>query len=138
DFVLSTSHCVAKSAITPDRVPHVCYCMTPMRYAWDQFDAYFGRERTGRVGAAIMRPIMARMAAWDRKTADRADRYVAISPYVAGRIDRYYNRKASVVYPPVDTTFYCPDNTVPERFALIVSALVPYKRIEVAIEACAR
>ncbi|MGE3518652.1 MAG: glycosyltransferase, partial [Vicinamibacterales bacterium] len=136
DRVLSLSHCVAKSAVTAG-VPHVCYCFTPMRYAWDQFDAYFGADRIGPVGSRVMRPVMARLARWDRDTAGRPDRYVAISHYVAGRISRYYNRPASVVYPPVDTDFYRPDDTVPERFALIVSALVPYKRIEIAIDACA-
>jgi len=81
--------------------------------------------------------VMNRMARWDRDTAGRADRYVAISHYVAGRIARYYNREAIVVYPPVDTAFFTPDGSAPEPFALIVSALVPYKRVEVAIEACA-
>jgi glycosyltransferase involved in cell wall biosynthesis len=138
DRVLSLSHCVAKSAVAPPGVPHICYCFTPMRYAWDQFDAYFGPERVGRAGSAIMKPIMRRMARWDRATAARPDRYVAISHYVAGRIDRYYNRVASVVYPPVDTDFYRPDNTAPEPFALIVSALVPYKRLELGIDACDR
>lgn len=136
DRVLSLSHCVAKSVVTPGGVPHLCYCFTPMRYAWDQFDAYFGPQKIGRAGSAVMRPIMKRMARWDRETSNRPDRYVAISHYVAGRIARYYNRGASVVYPPVDTTFYHPDGTAPEPFALIVSALVPYKRIELAIEAC--
>jgi glycosyltransferase involved in cell wall biosynthesis len=83
-----------------------------------------------------MRPVMARMARWDRETASRADRYVAISHYVAGRIRRYYNREAIVVYPPVDTEFFHPNETVPARQALVVSALVPYKRIDVAIDAC--
>lgn len=138
DRVLSLSHCVAKSVITPRGVPHICYCFTPMRYAWDQFDAYFGPTRIGPVASRVMRPVMARIARWDRDTADRPDRYVAISHYVAGRISRYYNRPASVVYPPVDTEFYRPDGTTPERFALIVSALVPYKRIEIAIDACSR
>jgi glycosyltransferase involved in cell wall biosynthesis len=90
------------------------------------------------VPSALMRPVMARLARWDRDTAGRADRYVAISHYVAGRIGRYYNREATVVYPPVDTDFFHPDATLPERFALVVSALVPYKRIDVAIAACAR
>jgi glycosyltransferase involved in cell wall biosynthesis len=138
DRVLSLSHCVAKSAVTPGGIPHLCYCFTPMRYAWDQFDAYFGADRIGRAASAIMRPVMARMARWDRETANRPDRYVAISHYVAGRIGRYYNRVASVVYPPVDTDFYRPDDSLPEPFALIVSALVPYKRIALAIEACHR
>ena len=136
DLVVSLSHCCAKSIVRPGRVPHLCYCLTPMRYAWDQFEAYFGPDRIGRAGNALMRPVMARLARWDRETADRADRYVAISHYVAGRIRRYYNREATVVYPPVDTEFFHPDGAPPERFALVVSALVPYKRIEVAIAAC--
>jgi glycosyltransferase involved in cell wall biosynthesis len=83
-----------------------------------------------------MRPVMARLARWDRDTAGRVDRYVAISHHVAARIGRYYNRVASVVYPPVDTAFFSPDGSQPERYALIVSALVPYKRIDVAMAAC--
>ena len=138
DTVISISHCCVKSVITPETTRHLCYCLTPMRYAWDQFDAYFGPERIGSLGSAVMRPVMARMARWDRETADRADRYVAISHYVAGRIGRYYNREASVVYPPVNTDFFRPDQIAAEGFALVVSALVPYKRIAVAIDACAR
>jgi glycosyltransferase involved in cell wall biosynthesis len=136
DVVVSLSHCCAKSIVKPGTVRHLCYCLTPMRYAWDQFDAYFGPARLGRVRSAAMRPLMASMARWDRATADRVDRYVAISHYVAGRIRRYYNREAIVVYPPVDTDFFQPDAVEPERFALVVSALVPYKRIDVAIDAC--
>jgi glycosyltransferase involved in cell wall biosynthesis len=125
-----------KSIVRPRRARHLCYCLTPMRYAWDQRDAYFGPERLGRVGSRLMRPVMARLARWDRDTAGRANRYVAISHYVAGRIRRYYNREATVVYPPVDTDFFQPGDASPDRSALIVSALVPYKRIDVAIEAC--
>jgi len=136
DLVVSLSHCCAKSIVHPGRVPHLCYCLTPMRYAWDQFDAYFGPERMGRPASRLMRRVMARLARWDRDTADRTDRYVAISHYVAGRIGRYYNREATVVYPPVDTDFFHPDAAPAERFALVVSALVPYKRIDVAIAAC--
>ena len=99
-----------------------------MRYAWDQFDAYFGPQRLGRPASAAMRVVMNRLARWDRETAARANRYVAISHYVAGRIRRYYNREATVVYPPVDTDFFHPDSAVPGRYALVVSALVPYKR----------
>ena len=138
DRVLSLSHCCVKSIIHPASAPHVCYCLTPMRYAWDQFDAYFGPERIGALGSALMRPVMARLARWDKETAGRVDRYVAISHYVAGRIDRYYNREAKVVYPPVDTAFFHPNAIRPERFALVVSALVPYKRINLAIDACTR
>ena len=99
DVVLSVSHCCAKSVIKAPSARHICYCLTPMRYAWDQFDAYFGPDRIGWLGSRLMRPVMNRMARWDRDTAGRADRYVAISHYVAGRIARYYNREAIVVYP---------------------------------------
>ena len=135
DLVISTSHCVAKSAVKSGRAQHVCYCFTPMRYAWDQFDAYFGAGRVGPVAHRLLQPVLAWLARWDAATADRVDRYVAISQHVASRIRRYYNRDASVVYPPVDTTFYSPNGTVPEGFLLMVSALVPYKRIDLAIDA---
>src|SRR5204863_5612472 len=130
-------HCCAKSIVHPGGVPHLCYCLTPMRYAWDQFDAYFGPSRVGPLASALMRPVMARLARWDRATAGRADRYVAISHYVAGRIRRYYNRDATVIYPPVDTTFFTPASTARPGtpYALVVSALVPYKRIDIAIDA---
>ena len=136
DLVVSLSHCCAKSIVHPGRAKHLCYCLTPMRYAWDQFEAYFGPQRVGRLRSALARPIMRHLARWDRETANRVDRYVAISHHVAGRIRRYYNREATVIYPPVDTSFYSPDSSDPERYALIVSALVPYKRIDLAIDAC--
>lgn len=138
DLVISTSHCAAKSVVVPGRARHVCYCHSPMRYAWDQFDAYFGEAQVGRLRSRLLRPVLARLARWDRDTAGRVDRYVANSHYVAGRIRRYYNRGSTVVYPPVDTAFYRPDPARrPESFFLVVSALVPYKRLDVAIRACA-
>ena len=138
DLVISSSHCVAKSVLTRSDAVHICYCHTPMRYAWDQFGAYFGADRIGRVPSRAMRSVMARLARWDRATADRVTRYVTNSQHVAGRIRTYYNRDAIVIYPPVDTEFFRPDAVVPERYALMVSALVPYKRIDVAIDACRR
>jgi glycosyltransferase involved in cell wall biosynthesis len=138
DLVISTSHCAAKSVVVPGRTPHVCYCHSPMRYAWDQFDSYFGPAQIGATRSALLRPVMARLARWDRDTAGRVDRYVANSHYVAGRIRRYYNRGSTVVYPPVETTYYRPDPAVAvEPFLLAVSALVPYKRLDVAIRAAA-
>jgi glycosyltransferase involved in cell wall biosynthesis len=137
DLVISTSHCAAKSVVRTGRARHLCYCFTPMRYAWDQFDAYFGEGRVGSAKSRALRPILQALARWDAATAGRVDRYVAISQHVASRIRRYYNRDALVIYPPVKTDFYTPDDAVaPEDFVLIVSALVPYKRIDVAIDAC--
>ena len=139
DLVISTSHCAAKAVVKTGRARHLCYCFTPMRYAWDQFDAYFGQDRLGHLGSGALRQVMRSLARWDAATAGRVDRYVAISQHVASRISRYYNRDAVVIYPPVDTQFYCPGEGPepgPERgFLLIVSALVPYKRVELAIEA---
>jgi len=137
DLVISSSHCVAKSAVAPGRARHLSYCFSPMRYAWDQFDEYFGPDRVGPVASRYLyRPMLARLARWDAATASRAHRFVAISQYVAGRIRRYYDREATVVYPPVDTAFYQPAPTVPGQHFLVVSALVPYKRIDRAILGC--
>jgi glycosyltransferase involved in cell wall biosynthesis len=139
DLVISSSHCAVKSVVPPGTALHVCYCHSPMRYAWDQFDSYFGVREVGRVPHEVLRRVMARIARWDAATAPRVDGFVANSDYVAGRIRRYYNRGSIVVYPPVDTEFYRPaDARRTETGFLVVSALVPYKRIEVAIEACRR
>lgn len=139
DLVVSSSHCAVKSVIPRRGARHISYSHSPMRYAWDQFDAYFGPDRVGAIASRwLYRPMLARLARWDAATADRVDRFLSNSDYVAGRIRRYYNRQATTVYPPADTAFYQPDGTIPGSHFLIVSALVPYKRLEVAIDACAR
>src|ERR671930_110206 len=83
DLVFSVSHCCAKSIVRPGNVPHLCYCLTPMRYAWDQFDAYFGPARLGRPASAVMRRVMARLAWRDPDTAPPPDRHVPILHHVA-------------------------------------------------------
>jgi glycosyltransferase involved in cell wall biosynthesis len=137
--VISSSHCVAKSVVTHAPVRHLCYCHSPMRYAWDQFDAYFGPDRVGALASRwLYRPMLTRLARWDAATADRPNRFLSNSQYVAGRIGRYYNRQSTIVYPPVDTVFYHPASAPRASHFLVVSALVPYKRIELAIAACGR
>jgi glycosyltransferase involved in cell wall biosynthesis len=139
DLVISSSHCAVKSVVVPPQATHVCYCHSPMRYAWDQFGAYFGPEQVGAPASRLLRPVMAGLARWDAATAGRVDRFLANSQYVAGRIRRYYNRGSTVLYPPVDTDYYRPaDGARRGEAFLIVSALVPYKRLDVAIEACRR
>jgi glycosyltransferase involved in cell wall biosynthesis len=134
DLVISSSHCAVKSVVVPGRARHLCYCHSPMRYAWDQFDAYFGPARLGRA-SRLARTVLRPLARWDAATSGRPDRYVANSQYVARRIRRYYNRSAAVVAPPVDTVFYTPTARGPEPYLLVVSALVPYKRLDIAIHA---
>lgn len=139
DLVISSSHCAVKSAIRSGSATHVCYCHSPMRYAWDQFPEYFGPEQVGATRSRVLRPVLAWLARWDASTSGRVDRFLANSQYVAGRIRRYYNRESTVVYPPVDTSFFSPGTSGTRGGGfVIVSALVPYKRVDVAIEACRR
>ncbi|HSM13590.1 MAG TPA: glycosyltransferase [Thermoanaerobaculia bacterium] len=133
-FVISTSHCVAKSVRRGPGAWHLCYCHTPMRYAWDQEEAYFGRGR-GPL-AALRRRVLAGLRRWDVATAGRVDRYLANSSFVAERIRRYYGRPATVLPPPVDVDRFTPDPEVPRRHALMVAALAPYKMVDRAIRAC--
>jgi glycosyltransferase involved in cell wall biosynthesis len=138
DLVVSSSHCVAKGAIRRGAAPHLCYCHTPVRYAYDQFDLYFppGRTRLRSLKAAAV----ARLREWDVATSVRPSRYLANSSAVAARIQRHYGRDATVCPPPVDTEFFQPppSQSAREDFLLAVGALVPYKRYEFAIEAARR
>jgi glycosyltransferase involved in cell wall biosynthesis len=136
DLVVSSSHCVAKGARAPEGVPHLCYCHTPVRYAWDQFDDYFPRATTRLF--RLKKIAIDRLRAWDRATAGRPTRYLANSSAVAERIRRHYGRSSEVVAPPVDVEFFHGVEKPREPFLLAVGSLVPYKRYEVAIEAARR
>lgn len=140
DLVVSFSHAVAKSVRVPDGVPHVCYCFTPMRYAWHRRSDYF--VASGRVGGRTMAAVKGRILDWirdwDQRTADRVTHFVAISRTIQSRIEESYGRSSQIIYPPVDTEFYRPHPDIGGRgdFYLCVSALVPYKRIDLAVKAC--
>jgi len=137
DLVISSSHCVAKGVIPPPDGLHVCYCHTPMRYAWDQEHAYFPRRR-GLV-AHLRSVTLAALRAWDAAAAARVDLFVANSSFVARRIGAFYGRDAEVVHPPVAVDYFTPGGRAGRGgYALVVSALAPYKRIELAIAACER
>jgi glycosyltransferase involved in cell wall biosynthesis len=161
DLVLSFSHAVAKSVHPPPGVPHVCYCFTPMRYAWHLRGEYFPETREGKgargKGQATSKPygvfsgklirspidlardaVLDRIRAWDQETSARVSHFVAISRTVAQRIRECYGRESTVIYPPVDTDYYTPADVRREDFYLCVSALAPYKRIDLAIDACNR
>jgi glycosyltransferase involved in cell wall biosynthesis len=135
DLLVSVSHCVAKGAVPRPGARHVCYCLTPVRYAWDQFEAYFGRRRTSLPKRLVAAAVAHYLRVWDTASAPRVDRFVAISRFVADRIRRYYGREASILYPPVDTAAFRPDGRAPGEHYLMVTALAPYKRVDVAIAA---
>jgi len=158
DVVISSSHACAHSVSVPGAL-HICYCHTPMRYAWDLRGEYLAAL------PGVARPAARLMLAWlrrrDRAAAEGVDQFIANSQHVASRIRRHYGREATVIYPPVDTEFFTPtgdpaeestqssqsaqssrstaessgDRADREDFYLVVSRLVPYKRVDVAVEA---
>ncbi|MBI4377391.1 MAG: glycosyltransferase [Elusimicrobia bacterium] len=145
DLVVSCSHCVAKgvSLSRPGgrKAVHICYCNSPMRYVYDQFDNYFTQKnsslgRLTKLGAQSMR---AYLASWDRRSNQSVDLFVANSQNVRRRIQKHYDRDAEVIYPPVDVDFYTPGKAPSEDpYFLIAGALVPYKRVDLAVEAARR
>lgn len=138
DLVISTSHAVAKGVRTHRRQLHVCYCFTPMRYAWDLRETYLqqtGLDHGARGWAA--RRILDRLRAWDRRTSERVDHFVAISRHIAERIRRCYDRDSTVIYPPVAShAAGAPPARREENHTYVtVSHLVPYKRIDLIASA---
>jgi glycosyltransferase involved in cell wall biosynthesis len=138
DLVVSFSHCVAKAALPPADVPHICYCFTPMRYAWHMRDAYFAGAGFGRLKALAAGVLLERLRAWDHQTAERVTHFIAISQTIRQRIRECYGRDSEVIYPPVDTDFYCPGPEPRGDYYLALSAFAPYKRLDLAIAACSR
>ncbi|MEE9276461.1 MAG: glycosyltransferase [bacterium] len=134
DFILSSSHCVAKGARGGGDAFHLCYCYTPIRYAWSAYEAYFGGDRLRGPARWVVPPVMAYLRRWDTEANKGVHEFVAISRTVAERIRRYYGREADVLYPPVDTDRYRPGGRAGDYY-LLVSAFAPYKRVDLAIEA---
>lgn len=131
DLVLSSSHCVAKGVITAPEACHISYIHTPMLYVWEDFHQYFGR---GARPSAIASVLAHYLKLWDSVSVDRVDYLATISHYLATRIRKRYRREATVIHPPVDAAFYQPSGR-PGEFFLVASALVPRKRIDLAIQA---
>ena len=130
DLVISTSHCVAKGARAGREALHICYCFSPMRYVWVFHEEYFGKSR---LKSQILRPFIAGLRSWDVRSCERVNHFVAISETVAGRIARFYGRESEVIFPPVETDFFVPGEKEGDFF-LVVSALVPYKRVDMAVK----
>jgi glycosyltransferase involved in cell wall biosynthesis len=136
DLVLSNKSGFCHGIRTPPLAPHVCYCLTPTRYLWD-FWSYVAREGWGPLARFLVPPLLGPLRNWDLAAAQRVTTFAAISHEVQGRISSLYHRASTVIYPPVKTgDFIRVDNH--EDYFLVVSRLVPYKRIDIAVEACTR
>jgi glycosyltransferase involved in cell wall biosynthesis len=134
DLIVSSSHAVAKGVLTSAGQKHLSYCYTPMRYVWDLYHTYLEHTRLSPAQARVFRWTAHYMRMWDYSSAQRVDKFVAISETVRRRIRHHYGREAPVVFPPVDTDFFVPDPAGLSDFYLAVARAVPYKRIDLAVE----
>jgi glycosyltransferase involved in cell wall biosynthesis len=135
DLVLSSNHACAKNVRTPPSTLHVCYCHTPMRYAWEE--GFLEGEEVGGLARMMLPPLLRRLRRQDLIGAASPDAFVANSRHVADRIERYYGRPAEVVHPPIDVEHFLGLKRSPMDFYLVFGRVVPYKRVDLAVAACA-
>lgn len=134
DLILSSSHCAAKGVKARPGALHICYCYTPVRYAWKFYDEYFSGENPVKKFAISL--VMNGLRKWDLKTNKTVDYFVAISDNVRSRIKEYYGRDSDIIYPPVDVGLHGKGELRKGgEYYLVVSALVPYKRVDIAVDA---
>ena len=136
DLILSSNHAFAKNVRTPEGALHVCYCHTPMRYAWEE--GFLDGEDLRGVMRLLLPPLLAWLRRQDRAGAGGPDVFVANSRHVADRIARFYGRSAEIVHPPVDVEHFLALPRAPEDFYLTFGRVVPYKRVDLAVSACGR
>src|SRR5262249_34079752 len=137
DAVISNKSGFCHGVRTGSRTLHICYCLAPTRYVW-QYDAYMQRERIGGIVKAALSPAIKALRQWDYAAAQRVDHFIAISTEIQERIKRYYDRDSVVIYPPVEVADrFVPTSDVQDYY-LVLSRLIPYKRIDLAVEACTR
>ena len=136
DVVISNASAFCKGVRTPASSVHVCYCLTPTRFVWNAA-AYLARENIRPALRLAILPLLIALRRWDRKMAGRVDRFVAISNAIAARIKDRYGRDSEIIYPPVGVDSFTPSTDINDYF-LVVSRLAPYKRIDLAVAACAK
>jgi glycosyltransferase involved in cell wall biosynthesis len=134
DLVLSASSACAKGVLPAPGSLNICYCFSPCRYLWDSYHEY----TAGMWARPLIAPVAHWMRMWDQSSSERVDHFIAISHEVSSRIRRHYRRDSEVIYPPVDVELFRPSSRPPEDYYLVVSRLVAYKRIDLAIEAANR
>jgi glycosyltransferase involved in cell wall biosynthesis len=138
DLILSSSHCVAKGVITHPEQLHICYCHTPVRYAWDLMHSYLKEAKLDRgVKGMLTRLTLQYLRTWDVHSSHRVDHFIANSEFVAARIKKFYRRKSEVIYPPVDTNFF-ELKEQKDAYYLTASRLVSNKRIDLIVDAFAK
>ncbi len=137
DLVLSNKSGFCHGVKVRSGASHICYCLAPTRYVWTP-DAYLAREGIGSAASVALRPLISALRQWDYNAAQKVTHFIAISTDIQARIRRYYQRQSSIIYPPVDTLRFTPNNKAPENFFLSLGRLIPYKHIDLAIEACNR
>jgi glycosyltransferase involved in cell wall biosynthesis len=137
DVVISNSSAFSKGVVTPPGTLHICYCLTPMRWVWN-YHAYVDRERLGFMARLVLPAAISQLRAWDVATAQNVDRFLAISRTVSSRIRKYYRRDAHVIYPPVNCEAFALEPQPVEDYYLLVARLMPYKRIDLAVDAFTR
>ncbi|MCP5101544.1 MAG: glycosyltransferase family 4 protein [Chloroflexi bacterium] len=133
DVVLSNKSGFCHGVITGSETMHICYCLTPTRYVW-RYHQYAEQERIGRIARTFLPPFLTILRQWDRLAADRVDHFIAISHEVRRRIAKVYHRDSTIIYPPVETSRFEPSSQVDDYY-LMVGRLVPYRRIDLLIEA---
>jgi glycosyltransferase involved in cell wall biosynthesis len=134
DLVLSNKSAFCHGVITPPETLHISYCLTPTRFLW-MYEAYRQREGLGKAADVALRPALAWLRQWDRLAADRVDHFIAISRVVQARIRKYYGRDSTIIYPPVDVQRFTPSSRQPGDYYLAGGRLIPYKRVDLAVEA---
>ncbi len=138
DLIISSSHCVAKGIRKKSGAFHLSYVHAPMRYMWDRFEDYFGPGRAGwitRSAALSLRPVL---QSWDRRSSLGVDAFISNSAFIGSQVERIYGRTSAVVHPFADLSRFAKRERRPEGFYLMVGAFAPYKRVDLAIEACQR
>ena len=133
DLVISNKSAFCLGVRTPPETRHLCYCLTPTRFVWD-YDSYVELEQVGRPARLLTRLLIGRLQRWERSAAGRVSAFAAISTEIKTRIQRFYTRDSAVIHPPVNTRRFAPAGSHDDYF-LIVSRLIPYKRIDLAVQA---
>ena len=135
DLIISSSSCCAKGVNVNANSTHICYCHTPMRYAWDMYNKY---NQGNIIKKIIVAKQMNKLRQWDYITSNRVDKFIANSEYVKRRIEKHYRKEAVVINPPIDNEFYISNNNerdYKDSYYLLVSRMVSYKKIDIIIEA---